>query len=172
MAKHNVPAQEPATVEPEPGHGPVPVPVPVPVDASGRPMLFQYPDGAFTELTGHKACVPGGPGTGTPEDKPSRCYGCNAAWRTNSVPVVAADGYVWHNVCAMPKWKGPGLPAVAVTRVAPTVSNPARAAQDAELAAMREQMAQMARMVEQLTSALAGKAGAPVPAQEPATDAA
>lgn len=146
----NAPATGPELL---PVHGPA-IPDSTPVDASGRPMVYAYHPNVYTDATGHKATVPGGPGTGTPADAPSRCYGCNNAWRSNSQPVVAADGMVWHNVCAMPKWYGPGLPKVAVTRTAPVVSNPARAQQQAELDAMRAQMAAMAEQMAAVTAAL------------------
>lgn len=143
-------------------------------DASGRPNPFlaecharwNAPGGWGSKRAGTVESGPlaGGPGTGTATDNPSRCYGCNRPFSSKATPVVAADSYVWHALCATVKDGGPGLPQVQVQRTAARVAAPVASAEDAGL---RAEVARLTALVAQLAGALAPEAP-----QEPAPEAA
>lgn len=106
---------------------PIAPPAPaIPLDASGRPNPYLDACNArwsASTWAGHTKRIgnAGGPGTGRTTDTPapSRCYGCNAPFRGTQQPVIAADGYVWHALCATLKDGGPGLPTANVQRAVP-----------------------------------------------------
>lgn len=144
----------------------------VTLDASGRPN--PYLDGcnarwSASTWAGHTKRVgnAGGPGTGRSTDStaPSRCYGCNAPFRGQQQPVNAADGFVWHALCATLKDGGPGLPEARVQRAVPARA----AAPAADVAKLQDQVAQLAALVAQLTAVQApAPVAEPAPAEEPA----